>query len=69
MPSLAKIAASLYEMLHKDVKWIGSSKHTEAMHALQNTLSSPLVLCLCSFQKAFQLNTGFSNLEIGGVLL
>ena len=45
-----------------------SSKHTEAMHALQKALSSPLVLCLPNFQKAFQLETNASDFVIGGVL-
>ena len=39
------------------------------MHALQKALSSPLVLCLPDFQKAFQLETDASDFEIGGVLL
>ena len=51
------------------MKWIWSSKHTEAMHALQKALSSPAVLCLPDFQKAFQLETNASDFVIGGVLL
>ena len=39
------------------------------MHALQKALSSPLVLYLPNFQKAFQLETNASDFTIGGVLL
>ena len=46
VPSFAKTAAPLYELLHKDVKWIMSTKHAEAMLALKNTLSSLPILYL-----------------------
>ena len=41
----------------------------EAIHALQKALSSLLVSCLLNFNKAFQLETGTSDFEIGGALL
>ena len=63
VPSFAQMAAPLYELLHKNVKWIWSSKHTEATHALQKALSS-----LPDFQKAFQLETNASDFAIGGML-
>ena len=34
------------------------------MHALQKALSSPLVLCLLDFQKAFKLETNASDFVI-----
>ena len=40
----------------------------EAIHTLQIALSSPLVLNLPHFQKAFQLETDASDFVIGGVL-
>ena len=53
----------------KIMKWIWSSNHTKAMHALQNTLFSPLVFSLPNFQKAFQLKTDIPDFRISGVLL
>ena len=67
--SFAKIAAPLYELLYKNVKWIWSSKHIEAVHTLQKALFYPLVLCLPDFQKAFKLETIASDLAIAGFLL
>ena len=65
----AKIAAPLYKLLHKNMKWIGSSNHIEAMHALHKAFFSRLILCLPDFQKAFQFETNASDFEIGDVLL
>ena len=60
--------APLCELLPKNVKWISSSKHTETIHALQKSLSSPPVLFLPDFQKAFQLEINTPDLVIGGEL-
>ena len=53
LTSCANIAAPLYKLLHKDVKWNWSYKHIEGMHALQKALSSPPVLCLTRFSESF----------------
>ena len=69
VPSFAQIAAPLYELLCKIVKWIWSSNYTEAMYALQKALSSLPIMCLPDFQRAFQLDNNASDYKIGGMLL
>ena len=68
LPSFDKIVASLYKLLHKDIEWIWSSKHTAAINALQKALSYQPVLCLLYFQKAFPLDTNAFDFVISGVL-
>ena len=69
MSCFAKIAAPLYDILCKGVKYTWSFKHTKAINALQKALPSPLVLCLINYQRAFKYETNASDYAICSVLL
>jgi hypothetical protein len=64
----ADIAAPLYKLLHKEVKWEWNDSHQRAFEALKTALTEPPVLVIPDFRKPFTLTTDASQVAIGGVL-
>ncbi|XP_055835195.1 uncharacterized protein LOC129903678 [Solanum dulcamara] len=65
----SKKAASLMDLLKKDVLWVWSDKHDSAFKMLKEVIASEPILRLSDFELPFEVHTNASNKDVGGVLV
>ena len=69
IPDMATISAPLTKLLHKDVPFVWTNEHEEAISAIKQCLIEAPKLYCPDFNKQFEIWSDCSDVGIGGVIL